>query len=534
MQIKNLRKGLEMISLTDKLQMLKAKAQRALFRIMVATVIAVGTTIAAGFGFSTAEEQAPRKPNVVLVLADDLGYAELGCQGCKDIPTPNIDSIANSGVRFTQGYVTCPICAPTRAGLLTGRYQQRFGFETNPGPELYADEKFGLPVDQPTIPELLKPLGYTTGMVGKWHVGYKPELTPPKRGFDYFFGFLSGAHEFLPGGRRREIRRGADAVEEKEYLTDAFGREAVAFITKNKSNPFFLYLPFNAVHSPLQASEEYLKRVEGIKDTNRRTYAAMTIAMDDAVGRVLETLRKEGLEDNTLIFFLSDNGGPTPQTTSSNAPLRGYKGQVLEGGIRIPFMVQWKGRIPEGKVVSEPVVSLDILPTILAAAGRPAVEQDKLDGIDLLPFLLGEKADRPHNIIYWRFHDQRAIRSHDWKLVKRGKGDAWELYNLTEDIGESKNQSAQMPDKVKELEELWQKWNAELQEPKWKRQDASTEGNNGRGPDDMFKRYDKNGDGKLGPGEIPADLLERFDTDKDGFISEEEFKKAWNRRKQDE
>ncbi len=306
----------------DKLSSIRATLRAHFLRLAVATVVAVGTTLAMGFGSGSAEEQAPKRPNVVLVLADDLGFAELGCQGCTDIPTPHIDSIARSGVRFTQGYVTCPICSPTRAGLLTGRYQQRFGFETNPGPERYADEKFGLPVDQPVIPELLKHLGYATGMVGKWHVGYKPELTPPQRGFDDFFGFLEGAHDFLTGGKRDKIVRGTEPVKETEYLTDAFGREASAFITKNKEKPFFLYLPFNAVHSPLQASEDYLKRAEAIRDRDRRTYAAMTIAMDDAVGRVLETLRKEGIEDNTLVFFLSDNGGPTPQTTSSNAPLR--------------------------------------------------------------------------------------------------------------------------------------------------------------------------------------------------------------------
>lgn len=501
-------------------------------------VLATGAPWTLGSRRARAGEPAPRKPNIVLILADDLGYAELGCQGCKDIATPNIDSIAGAGVRFTQGYVTCPICAPTRAGLLTGRYQQRFGFETNPGPEAYADEKFGLPLDQPTLAERLKPAGYVTGMVGKWHVGYKPELTPPKRGFDEFYGFLSGAHNYLPGGRRSELRRGMEAIAgETEYLTDAFGREAVAFIRKNKARPFFLYLPFNAVHAPLEASEKYLKRVEGINGATRRTYAAMTVALDDAVGRVLETLRQEGLEENTLIFFLSDNGGPTSQTTSSNAPLRGYKGQVYEGGIRVPFMVQWKDRLPAGKVFGEPVVSLDIVPTVLAAAGVAAQPEDKLDGVDLWPYLSGRKAGRPHDVLYWRFQAEQAVRSGDWKLVKVQRQGRWELYNLAEDVGESKNLAEKLPEKVRELEKAWQEWNAQLQAPKWIRRDARTTGRGAatrapatdRGVDveRRFRQMDRDGDGKLSRDEVgrPA-LFRRLDMNGDGVVTMDEAKKA--------
>ncbi|NWG14900.1 MAG: sulfatase-like hydrolase/transferase [Acidobacteria bacterium] len=487
---------------------------------------------------SSVQSSALRKPNIVLILADDLGYAELGCQGGKDIATPNIDSIARAGVRFTQGYVTCPICAPTRAALLTGRYQQRFGFETNPGPEEYADEKFGLPLDQPTLAERLKPADYVTGMVGKWHLGYKPELTPPERGFDEFFGFLSGAHNYLPGGRRSELRRGLEPTTgEREYLTDAFAREAVAFIQNNKDRPFFLYLPFNAVHAPLEASEEYLKRVESIKDATRRTYAAMTLALDDAVGRVLETLRKEGLQENTLIFFLSDNGGPTSQTTSSNAPLRGYKGQVWEGGIRVPFLVQWKGQLPEGMVFQEPVSSLDIVPTVLAATGIGVKPEDNLDGANLLPSLKSEKAGRPHDVLYWRSQNKKAIRLGDWKLVKEQRQSGWELYNLADDIGESKNLAEKMPEKVKELEKAWQEWNAQLQAPKWIRQDARTAGRGaatrspgtGRGVDveQRFRQMDRNGDGKLNRDEVgrPA-LFRRLDLNGDGVVTMDEAKKA--------
>jgi len=481
---------------------------------------------------------AARKPNIVLIVADDLGYAELGVQGCKDIPTPNVDSIARTGVRFTDGYVSCPICAPTRAGLMTGRYQQRFGFETNPGPEAYAADNFGLPRSETTLAERLKPLGYTTGMFGKWHLGFKPDLMPPRRGFDEFFGFLSGANNYLPGKRSNAILRGMEPVEEKQYLTDAFGREAVAFIEKNRARPFFLYLPFNAVHYPLESIAKYTDRFPNIADGKRRTYAGMTAAMDDAVGRVLDTLRKNELEENTLIFFHSDNGGPTAQTTSSNLPLRGYKAQVLEGGIRIPFMMQWKGVLPAGKVDQRPVISLDVHATALTAAGGAVKPEMKLDGVDLVPHLAGKSSAAPHDTLYWRFHGMRAIRRGEWKLVAP-MGGSWELYNLSEDIGEKNDLAAKMPAKVKELDEAWKAWNAQLMAPQWIRQDAATEGaTTGRPADrlrqltgnveEQFKLLDRNGDGKLTSDELPyPQLFKRMDLNGDGVVTLEEARRAF-------
>lgn len=480
--------------------------------------------------WAQALQRGRRRPNIVVILADDLGYAELGVQGCRDIPTPNIDSIARNGTRFTSGYVSCPICAPTRAGLMTGRYQQRFGFETNPGPEQYADPKFGLPREQTTLAERLKGLGYATGMVGKWHLGYRPELQPTQRGFDEFFGFLSGANDYVPGGRRMDrVLRGTEVVHESEYLTDAFAREAVAFIGKHAQEPFFLYLPFNAVHAPLQAIDPYLQRFPNAADPNRRIYAAMTAAMDDAVGRVLGKLREHGLEENTLVFFLSDNGGPTPQTTSSNLPLRGYKGQTYEGGIRVPFMVQWKGHLPEGKVSGAPVIALDIYPTALAAAGATVDPTWKLDGVNLLPYLSGQSVGTPHETLYWRFQRQRAIRQGEWKLVRGNRSAAWELYNLADDIGEQHDLAAREPGKVRELTAAWEAWNAELMDPLWVRQDGRTQTGGGQ-IERRFRQLDRNGDARLTPDELPGQRFRRFDTSHDGVVTLDEARAALGNR----
>ena len=409
-----------------------------------------------------------RKPNIVLIVADDLGYADLGVQGCKDIPTPNIDSIAQNGVRFTNGYVSCPVCSPTRAGLMTGRYQQRFGHEFNSGPADVANPEFGLPLAETTLAERLKPLGYATGMFGKWHLGFRPEMHPQKRGFDEFYGFLGGAHSYqsIGAGGNGAVLEGTEPVSELDYTTDAFTRGAVSFIDHHRDEPFFLYLPYNAVHLPLEALEKYKSRFPAIEDKKRRVYAAMLSAMDDGVGQVLAKLRERGLEENTLVLFISDNGGPTAQTTSSNKPLRGYKGQVLEGGIRIPFMAQWKGHIPAGKVDARPVISLDIHPTALAVAGG-AVPESGLDGVNLLPLLTQEKADAAHDRLFWRFGEQSAARAGDWKLLQYEDA-APQLYNLADDIGEATDLADKNPEKVKELQAAYDEWNAKNIPARWK------------------------------------------------------------------
>jgi arylsulfatase A-like enzyme len=405
-----------------------------------------------------------RKPNVLILLADDLGYADVGFHGCKDIPTPNLDALAQGGVRCTNGYVSGPYCSPTRAGLLTGRYQQRFGHEFNP-----AGLNAGLPVGEATLVERFKAAGYVTGLVGKWHLGSGAAFQPQKRGLDEFFGFLGGGHTYFAGSSKT-ILRSKEPAPEKEYLTDAFGREAVSFIERHAAKPFLLYLAFNAVHTPMEAPEDRLKRFDSIADKARRTYAGMLTAMDEAVGKVMAKLRAAGLEERTLVFFLSDNGGPTmPGTTingAKNDPLRGSKRTTWEGGVRVPFVVSWKGRLPAGKTYDPPVIQLDILPTALAAAGLPPGPEDKLDGVNLLPFLEAKESGVPHDTLYWRFGKQMAIRRGDWKLVEAEKSPR-ALYNLAQDVAESKDLSAANPEKVKELESAWEAWNAQLAKPLW-------------------------------------------------------------------
>ena len=420
-----------------------------------------------------------KRPNILILLADDLGYADIGANGCKDVATPNIDSLAKNGVRFTSGYVSAPYCSPTRAALLTGRYQQRFGHEFNPGPIESAGPDFGLPLTETTMADRLKASGYATAVVGKWHLGSEAKFHPQRRGFDEFFGFLGGAHSYLQNpANRNPIVRGTDPVKEVTYTTDMFGDEAAAFVERNKTRPWFLYLAFNAVHTPMEATDKYLARVEQIKDPLRRTLAAMHTALDDNIGKVLATLKKEGLEHDTLIVFLSDNGGPTPVNASRNDPLRGFKTQTWEGGVRVPFIVQWKGTLPAGKVYEEPAMQIDILPTALAATGIEPRPEWELDGVNLLPYLTGKNSGRPHDTLYWRLGDQMAVRQGDWKLVKAsnaplversspGSAAGAQLYNLATDISEQNELAAKEPERVQQLATAWEKWNAQLQQPLW-------------------------------------------------------------------
>jgi arylsulfatase A-like enzyme len=437
----------------------------------------------AALGFASRLTAA--KPNIVVIISDDQGYADLGVHGCKDVPTPHIDSIAKAGTRCTSGYVSGPYCSPTRAGLMTGRYQQRFGHEFNPGAPDAKSDDVGLSLNEKTLAEKLKAAGYRTGMVGKWHLGHADKFHPLSRGFESYYGFLGGAHTYLkPGAGLNAVVRGKEPVADiGEYLTETFGREAVDYIGKNATEPFFLYLAFNAVHGPLEASDKYLKRFDSIQDEKRRKYAAMLSALDDAVGAVLDKIKAAGVEDNTLVMFVSDNGGPEQVNASDNGPLRGVKATTWEGGVRVPFLVKWPGRVPAGKTYDHPVIQLDMHATALAAAG--AKLDGNLDGVDLLPYLAGQKTDAPHDALYWRFGGQMAIRAGDWKLVKAadeggragGGGAEWrrqtatvegaKLFNLKDDIGEQIDLAAKHPDKTKELAGKWEKWNATLAKPTW-------------------------------------------------------------------
>lgn len=403
-----------------------------------------------------------RRPNVIVILADDLGYGDLGCYG-GELPTPHIDAMAARALRFTDAYVSAPVCSPSRAGLLTGRYQQRFGHEHNPGPVTPENrDTFGLPLTERTMADRLRAAGYATGIVGKWHLGVADRFHPLERGFDECYAFLEGWHFYTDLDRdHRIVYRNREAIrEEADYLTDVLTREGEAFIERHRDEPFFLYLSYNAVHTPLEATDRYLARFPGIEDPKRRTFAAMLSALDDGVGRVLAKLEDLGLARDTLVVFLSDNGGPTAVTTASNAPLRGGKAELLEGGIRIPWIVQWPGRVAPG-VCDAPVIALDLLPTALSAAGTALPAEPPLDGADLVPLLTGREARPPHEALFWRIGPRAAARRGQWKLVRDG-GAPWALFDLAGDVGETRDLAAERPAMVGELVAAHREWESSL------------------------------------------------------------------------
>ncbi|MAN48105.1 MAG: hypothetical protein CME09_01790, partial [Gemmatimonadetes bacterium] len=325
-----------------------------------------------------------RPPNIVLIFADDLGYADTGVYGSKTIPTPNIDALAKRGVRFTDAYVTAGTCSPSRAGLMSGRYQQRFGFEFNTaGAAITHRESRGLDPAVITFPKVLQHTGYATGMFGKWHLGTRSYFHPNTRGFDDFFGFLAGAHGYFPVKKKERVystvMRNKTHLRETEYLTDAFARETVRFIHKNKDKPFFAYVPFNAVHTPIEASKIYRDRFPDVKNLQQKTYNAMVSALDDAVGAIVGALKETQTEKNTLVIFMNDNGGPIYTRVQSNAPLRLGKLFLFEGGIRVPMIMSWAGVLEAGSIYRQPVSSLDIYPTLCEAAGITLPPELKLD-----------------------------------------------------------------------------------------------------------------------------------------------------------
>ena len=405
-----------------------------------------------------------QKPNIVMIVADDLGYGEPGYMGSIDHPTPNIDSIAQNGIAMTCGYVSAPVCGPSRAGYHTGCYQQRFGHEGNVGGD---DPKNGTPVNQIMIGEALQKLGYKTGLVGKYHDGKNKKYWPHNRGFNEFFGFNNGAMAYRVDGMSNRIFRDGDSVNESEYLTDAFGREAVSFIERHKNTPFFLELAFNSVHAPMTAKDEDLKKFQHL-DEKRRKLVAMGHCMDVNVGKVLDTLRKHGLEENTLIVFFSDNGGKI-EHSGKNGMLRGEKGQTYEGGIRVPFCAQWKRVIPAGQTCDIPVISLDLFPTFVHSAGGKVSKHWKLDGKNILPLLAGKSTEPPHETFFWRYSDRWAIRNKNWKLLRTGTKGELGLFDLKDDPYEKSNLANKYPERVRDLRKQWETMSHEIGPSAWGR-----------------------------------------------------------------
>ncbi len=427
-----------------------------------------------------------QKPNVVLLFADDLGYGSVSFLG-GDIPTPNIDSIAKNGVGFSAGYMTAPVCNPSRPGLMTGRYQQRWGKELNSqtvGP-IGAPKKM-LPMSETTIASGLKKLGYATGAVGKWQLGMKEGYHPLDRGFDSFLGMPSGSRfvdpswpgvHIAPGaeddgtsdgtGRPRTLYRGRNPIKMEHYLTDTLGGEGVSFIEKHKDEPFFLYLAFHAPHGPIQTIDKYYDRFPHVENETLRIYSGMISAVDDWVGAVLAKLREHGLEENTLVIFTSDNGATQPSDVDGkrNAPFIGHKRNLYEGGIHVPFAMQWEGRFNGARTFAQPVMSIDIFPTVLMAGGAKDLSEYKLDGVDLLPYVQGEKQGAPHEYLFWRSGPNAAVRQGKWKLLMAGADTTW-LSDIEADPAESKNLAVDHPNVVDRLRKAHVVWSKDKAPPR--------------------------------------------------------------------
>lgn len=425
----------------------------------------------------------PAKPNILIIIGDDLGIGDIGFSGGKDFPTPNIDRLAREGTSFTSAYLTAPVCSPSRAGYLAGRYQQRFGHEFNPA--VGNVEQTGLPLSEKLLPARLREAGYRTALIGKWHLGTAPEFQPIARGFDESpLGFLGGARDYQgeTRGPARTLLKDGKPTAAKGYLTDQFGDEGVAFIDRQKAGkqPWFLWMAFNASHTPMDTTPEYLARVPAAVPAARRKIAAMTIALDDNVGKLLKALEATGQAEKTMVVFTSDNGG-APAANASNLHLRGFKGNTFEGGIRTAMAIRWPGVAKPGSTLAAPTNTLDISATALAAA-TGAVPKD-YDGRDLAPALAGKADLDPARPLFWRMGNNWAVRSGDWKLVggKEGRGPNAPshtlLVNLKADPSEKTDLSAKNPEKRRELEAIYKAWEKTLAKPLWKGGPGSGVGN---------------------------------------------------------
>lgn len=409
---------------------------------------------------------ATQKPNIILIFTDDHGYADLGCQGIfDDLKTPHIDRLAASGVRMTNGYVTAPQCVPSRGGLLSGQYQNKLGLESNNA----ANEPGGLDGFNRslTIAERLKQAGYATGMAGKWHLGPGPRIVD--HGFDHVY-YKNSARPAMANIDLDGNDRPLGEDDTKVYHIDACSMVACSFIERYKDQPFFFYLAYRAPHVPLDATQKYLERFTGDMPERRRKALAMLSAVDDGVGDIMRTLSKHKLRNRTLVFFIGDNGAPLKihkldapgdgagWDGSLNDPMNGEKGMVSEGGVRVPYVVAWPGTIPGGQVYEHPVISLDVAATANALAGLP--DDPLLDGVNLVPYLRGEKTGAPHEALYWRWTNQAAIRKGKWKYLT---GDNRQyLYDMENDFEEMNNLFASQPELARQMRQELDKWTRTL------------------------------------------------------------------------
>ena len=426
--------------------------------------------------FAVARAYATEPPNIIVIMADDMGYADTGFTGSEEISTPNLDALAASGVVFRQGYANHPFCGPTRAALLSGRYQHRIGFETNPAFDP-SNPIMGIDPDVTLFPKRLQNAGYVTGCIGKWHLGAAEPFHPNNRAFDYFYGFLGGGHDYfqidltkpVKEGYLQGLTRNGKPATFDGYLTTALSRDAARFVNDNKDQSFFLYVAYNAPHAPLQAPAEDIERYKHIPDKKRRTYAAMVDVMDRGIGEVITAVEKNGLRDNTLIFFLSDNGGPQASEQkpgkwngSSNQPFRGGKGDLYEGGVHVPFIASWPARIPAGTTFDAPVISIDISRTAVAAAGGSPGGKHAMEGVDLLPFVTGDQGGVPHEALYWRSGTKWSVLAADGtKQVQDNDSDSPQLFFLPDDVSETNDLIASQPERSKALQESWKRWDEE-------------------------------------------------------------------------
>jgi arylsulfatase A-like enzyme len=488
---------------------------------------------------------AADKPNLVLIFADDLGYGDPGCYGGTLVPTPAVDSLARDGVLCTDGYATAPVCAPSRCGLMTGSYNQRFGMQWNDDRRKYSIGEHKL------LPQALRAAGYVTGHVGKWNIP-----VDARECFDEVYDLIDWEADYFPDadGHYHGVDSDTEFASSKrqgvwgperpgdEYLTDRIGRHAVEFVEKHEgsSKPFFLYLAFNAVHTPLHAKKEHSARF-GDLPIPLNFYAPMVASMDENIGRVLAAL-----PDNTLVAFTSDNGParmpvdkwpggwPTGVLAGSAGPLGGHKAQFLEGGFREPFLLRWPAQLKPGSVYRQPVSTMDLYPTFCAAAGVPVPAGTRVDGVNLLPYLTGEKPGAPHEILFWKNGENGAVRQRDWKLLVSQGQPKLQLFNLADDIGETRDLAGEKPELAERLHKAWLDWSATL--PPRANPVTSKPATAGAKPAQdraaLFELKDKSRDGKLSREEFLANQIdpetaktrfETWDSDGDGFLSREEF-----------